>query len=237
MMTNIKIKRSNMFFFLKRLGQTIWYTVVWLRDTFSIIPGLWKVFKLSAPRVTFFGGAKLKLENPYAKAATELALLLVNSNFSIITGGGAGIMEAAARGARIKNKKRTTNLGIGVSKLEEGAIPQAHGSFVRVKNFVLRKWLMMQFSAAYIVFPGGVGTYDELAEILTLMDTGMLRRYPIILYGREYWGKLEVWVNDGLMRGYIHPHVKDFFVIADNVESAYQHICKSCSRRGFKMKL
>ena len=225
-----------MFFFFKRLVQTFWYTLVWLHDTLSIVPGLWKVFRLQAPRVTFFGGAKLKLESPYAKAATELAALLVRHNMSIITGGGAGIMEAAARGARLRNQRRVTNLGIGVSKLEEGAIPQAHGSFVRVKNFVLRKWLMMQFSSAYIVFPGGVGTYDELAEILTLMDTGMLQRYPIILYGREYWEKLEVWVNDGLNRGYIHPHVKDFFIIADNIESAYQHICKSCSRRGFKMK-
>jgi len=225
-----------MIFWVKRLGLTIWYMMVWLYDSFSIIFGLWKVFRLTPPRVTFFGGAKLKLDSPYARAAEELAAILVQHDISIITGGGAGIMEAAARGAQTRDKSIVTNLGIGVAYLEEGSTPPEHGSFVRVNNFVMRKWLMMNFSVAYIVFPGGVGTYDELAEILTLMDTGMLRRYPIILYGREYWEKLGVWIDDGLNRGFIHPHVKEFFVIADNVTSAYKHICVSCLKQGVSLK-
>lgn len=228
-----------MLFWIKRLGQTTFYIFVWLIDSLSLIPGLWHVFKLKAPRVTFFGGARLKLDHPYAQAAEQLAALLVQHNISIITGGGAGIMEAAAIGAqkfRKDGKTMVNNLGIGVSGLEEGSIPAAHGSFVRIKDFVMRKWLMIHFSSAYIVFPGGVGTYDELAEMLTLMDTGKLRNSPIILYGSEYWKKLAVWVDDGLSRGFIHPHVKKFFTMADDVQTAYEFICKSCLCDGFTIE-
>jgi len=225
-----------MFYWLKRLGQTIWYTLLWLSDSFSIIPGLWHVFRLRAPRVTFFGGAMLKLDNPYTQAARELAALLVHHNVSIITGGGGGIMEAAAIGAKEgKEGAHVNSLGIGVSGLEEGEVPAAHGFFVRVKKFVMRKWLMINFSSAYIVFPGGVGTYDELAEILTLMDAGKLRKHPMILYGKEYWDSLEAWAQDGIERGFINPHIKEFFIVTNDVQRAFELICKSCESNGFKI--
>ncbi|HBR70778.1 TPA: TIGR00730 family Rossman fold protein [Candidatus Dependentiae bacterium] len=227
-----------MFFLLKRIGNTFFYTLIWIIDSFSIIAGLWHVFRLRPPRVTFFGGAKLKLDDPYAKAAEALASILVQHDISIITGGGGGIMEAAAIGAqkiRKDGKSMINNLGISVSGLEEGATPLIYSSFVRIKDFVMRKWLMIHFSSAYIIFPGGVGTYDELAEILTLMDTGKLKGNPIVLYGKEYWKKLEVWVDDGLQRGFIHPHVKEFFIIADDVQTAFSFICNSCACDGYKI--
>jgi len=226
-----------MFLWLNRLWQTVWQTMCWLFESLSLVPGFWNVFKLRPPRVTFFGGAKLSLDDPYAEAARKLAALLVANNISIITGGGAGIMEAAAIGAKeAKLDARVNNLGIGLDGLEEGAIPEVHGSFIRVKKFVMRKWLMINFSSAHIVFPGGVGTYDELAEILMLMDTGKLKRSPMILYGKDYWDKLAAWIDDGLKRGFINPNVEEFFVIADNVSQAFDLICEVCETRGFKIE-
>ena len=225
-----------MFFTLNRFGKTLWHFLVWIKLSLPMINGLWHIFGLRSPRVTFFGGAKLHLASPYAQAATQLAALLAYHGISIITGGGAGIMEAAAIGAKKGamdggNGKNfvTNNLGIGVKGLEEGRIPSACSSFVRVTNFVMRKWLMTHFSSAFIVFPGGVGTYDELSEILTLMDTGKLGKHPMILYGKEYWTSFSEWVDDALRRGFVHPHIKEFFVIVDDIQTAYELICTNCA--------
>ena len=226
-----------MLYIFKRLGLTFWHTFIWMIESLTIVPGLWKVFELKAPRVTFFGGAKLKLSGRYAQAAKELASLLIHDDVSIITGGGSGIMEAAEMGAKEAKEKHKrsmiSSLGLSVSGLGEGHRSEVYDSFVCVKSFAMRKWLMINFSVAYVVFPGGVGTYDELAQVLTLMATGKLRKSPIILFGEEYWSNLEAWVNEGVERGFIDEHVKDFFVIVNNVQTAFNFICKSCTSHGF----
>jgi uncharacterized protein (TIGR00730 family) len=221
-----------MFYLCYRLAMTVWYTLVWMFEGLTVFPGLWKVFELRAPRVTFFGGAKVKISGHYAKSAKELARMLTHHDVSIITGGGGGVMEAAALGAQVESERRhhtmINNLGLSVTGLDEGYDPKSYTSFVRVKNFAMRKWLMINFSSAFVVFPGGVGTYDELAELLTLMDTGMLRRNPIVLFGKEYWQQLTVWVDEGIELGFIAANVKDFFIVVDDIQSAFDVLCVQC---------
>lgn len=208
-----------------RLGNTLKYSFHWVAQGIYTIPHLWRLFALTAPRITFFGGGRISLDDPYAKSARMLANLCVQNGMSIITGAGSGIMQAAGLGAQDAMPDCSKHLGIGLVDLKELLPAVYEKAFIRVQWLTERKWLMTKFSATYIFFPGGVGTQNELAEVLTLTDMNMFARKPIILFGEDYWQPLIDWMrSSGLKYGFITQPVLNIIVTVNDVESAFKVI-------------
>jgi hypothetical protein len=142
--------------------------------------------------VSIFGSARTKPEDPHYTAAVETARLLGQAGIPVITGGGPGIMEAANRGAL-----EGGGLSIGCNielPFEQGSNPYLTRS-LNFKFFFVRKTMFVKYATAFIVFPGGYGTLDELFEALTLIQTGKVKDFPVILFGKEYWKGLGEWLS------------------------------------------
>jgi uncharacterized protein (TIGR00730 family) len=143
--------------------------------------------------VTIFGSARTGVDDPYYSKATETARLLAEAGICVITGGGPGIMEAANRGA-IEGEGLSIGCNIELP-FEQGS----NGFLTRSLNFkffFVRKTMFVKYSTAFIVFPGGYGTLDELFEALTLIQTGKVKDFPVILFGKEYWSGLVEWLTN-----------------------------------------
>ena len=141
--------------------------------------------------VTIFGSARTQPDDQYYQKAVETARLLAQAGIPVLTGGGPGIMEAANRGA-----KEAGGLSIGCNielPFEQGSNPYLNRS-LNFKFFFVRKTMFVKYATAFIVFPGGYGTLDELFEALTLIQTGKVKHFPVILFGRAYWGGLVEWL-------------------------------------------
>jgi len=198
------------------------------RVQFQLLYGAWRVFGLPEPRVSIFGSARVPLDNPYAQKASKLAQRLVENNISVLTGGGPGIMEAATCGAEHNGKGHGKSLGIGVRGLREPKNKCLEG-YIELNYFFARKWLLSHYSQAFIVFPGGFGTLDELTEALTLMQTKKLSRAPIILIGVEYWDDFMVWVKkEALEHGLIAKEDLDLFTLTDDLDEAFCIVRDKC---------
>ena len=142
--------------------------------------------------VTIFGSARTQPDDPHYQKAVETAKLLAKARIPVITGGGPGIMEAANRGAL-----EGGGLSIGCNielPFEQGSNPYLTRS-LNFKFFFVRKMMFVKYATAFIVFPGGYGTLDELFEALTLIQTGKVKHFPVILFGREYWSGLVEWLT------------------------------------------
>ena len=142
--------------------------------------------------VTIFGSARTAPEDPHYKAAQEVARLLAEAGFAIITGAGPGIMEAANKGARLAGGR---SIGCNIElPFEQGANPYVD-TLVKFRYFFVRKTMFIKYSVAFIIFPGGFGTLDELFEAITLIQTGKIYQFPVILFGRHYWAGLLRWLQ------------------------------------------
>jgi uncharacterized protein (TIGR00730 family) len=155
---------------------------------------VWGFDNLSDVRdgVSIFGSARTPASDPSYKAAVETARLLAKAGIPVITGGGPGIMEAANKGA-----KEAGGLSIGCNielPFEQGSNGYLSRS-LNFKFFFVRKTMFVKYATAFIVFPGGYGTLDELFEALTLIQTGKVRNFPVILFGKEYWSGLVEWLT------------------------------------------
>ena len=148
--------------------------------------------------VTIFGSARTGPDDPQYEAARETARLLAQQGFSIITGAGPGIMEAANRGAKDGGGH---SVGCNIElPFEQGANPYVD-TLVNFRYFFVRKTMFIKYSNAFIIFPGGFGTLDELFEALTLIQTGKIYQFPVILFGRHYWAGLVRWITSRLAGG------------------------------------
>ncbi|MFA6078667.1 MAG: TIGR00730 family Rossman fold protein [Candidatus Omnitrophota bacterium] len=163
--------------------------------------------------ISIFGSARTKPGNKYYKLATDTAYYLAKHNYSIITGAGAGIMEAANKGAK---KAKGDSIGLNI------LIPtmQKPNKFVtrllEFKYFFCRKVMFVKYARAFIVFPGGFGTLDELFEAITLVQTRRTSQFPVVLVGRDYWKGLIHWMNTTLMdNGTIDREDMKLFTVAD----------------------
>jgi uncharacterized protein (TIGR00730 family) len=148
------------------------------------------------PCVTIFGSARVRPDDPIYKKTETLAALFVKNNFSVITGGGGGVMEAANKGAA---EAGGTSIGLNIIlPFEQKPNPFAN---VRLdfKYFFIRKVMFIKYAAAYIIMPGGFGTMDELFEAVTLIQTKRIRPFPLILVGSDYWTGLVDWIRDNLL--------------------------------------
>jgi uncharacterized protein (TIGR00730 family) len=202
--------------------------VYWLWRGLLLLPGLWRVFRLAEPRITFFGGAKVKLTDRWALDARALAKKCVEHNITLITGGGPGVMEAAVLGAKDAQPRKCNCLGISLTGISESR-PAAYESFVKVRLLIERKWLMINFSCTCVVFPGGVGTFNEFAEVLELIDLELIHRTPFILYGKDYWQPVLTWVKDvGVAERLIVRDLLNYIILVDDVETAFAWIKRAC---------
>jgi len=210
--------------FLQRVWfsiQTIW---VLIKLDFELVSGIWKISRMKGPIVSIFGGSRLNLSDPYAQMASKLAQIFVQNGISVMTGGGPGIMEAASCGAIAIGKKGVVSLGIGVTELGEGRNPCVQ-EYLELDNFAARKWLLTHYSVGFIIFPGGFGTLDELAEVLTLVQIKRLPRVPIILIGKEYWHFFMHWLtSEAMSHGLISVENFRLFSVTDNLDEAFKLI-------------
>ena len=172
--------------------------------------------------VTIFGSARIGPEDPHYDAAMETARLLAQAGFAIITGAGPGIMEAANKGARLGGGR---SIGCNIElPFEQGANPYVD-TLVNFRYFFVRKTMFIKYSVAFIIFPGGFGTLDELFEALTLIQTGKIYRFPVILFGRYYWAGLLRWLQARVLsEGKISEGDLDLMLVTDDPAEAVQAI-------------
>jgi hypothetical protein len=184
------------------------------------------------PAVSMFGSARTEPGHPYYQKAEKIARLLSDAGFSVISGGGPGLMEAANRGA-FAGKSPAIGLNILLPH-ERGGNDFQDVSF-DFRYFFARKMMFVRFASAYVVLPGGFGTLDELSECLTLVQTGKSRRIPIILVGGDFWRGLVDWVRDKLAgEGMIAGKDLDLMQIIEEPEAIVEAIFNFYENRGFQ---
>lgn len=193
----------------------------------SLIYGVWKIAELQKPIVTIFGGSHMKQEDYFAQQAKALGTLLVDNNMSLITGGGPGIMEAANCGANSSSLRPQgiRSIGIAVQGLKDQPNNCADTTIV-VEQFAVRKWLLIHYAAAFVVFPGGFGTLDELFEVITLIETNFLEQTPVILFGSSYWKPIIEWQETAQSMGLILQHERKLLFVTDDIQEACTFIKK-----------
>ena len=198
----------------------------------------WEIFKIMGefvegfetmsrigPCVSIFGSARTKPENKYYKIAEEVAYLLTQQKFGVITGGGPGIMEAGNKGAQ-RGGGKSVGLNI-VLPFEQEANPYIdNDKIINFDYFFVRKVMFIKYAQGFIVLPGGYGTLDEMFEALTLIQTEKSGKFPVILIGRDFWSGLIDWIKNTLLEKEhnISPEDLDLIKIVDSAEEAVNHI-------------
>lgn len=179
--------------------------------------------QLDVPCVSVFGSARTKPDDEWYLEAEKVGQLLVQKGFGVITGGGPGIMEAANKGAY--EEEGGTSIGIGIELPFEASMNPYIHSGVENRYFFTRKVMFLKYSQGFIIFPGGMGTLDELFEALTLAQTGHNVKYPIVLVGKSYWTGLIEWMKSTLLtNGNISENDFDLFRLVDTAEEAVEKI-------------
>jgi len=191
----------------------------------------WRIFRIMAefvdsfeilsrtgPAVTIFGSARTPINNPYYKASMMLARELAKHNLAVITGGGPGIMEAANRGAA---RARGKSVGLNIELPNEQSGNRYANVPIHFHYFFSRKVCFVKYSIAFVFMPGGFGTLDELFEVLTLVQTQRIPRFPLVLFGRKHWQGLLDWLAATLGKGrFISPGDMDLLTLTDDPEEA-----------------
>jgi uncharacterized protein (TIGR00730 family) len=154
-------------------------------------------FEATQPCVTVFGSSRFAEDHPYYQRAREIGAALAKAGYAVMTGGGSGIMEAANRGA-----KEGGGLSLGCNiQLPREQVPNKYlDRFIQFEHFFARKVMLVKFSCAFVVMPGGFGTLDETFEIATLMQTNKLGHFPLIAVGREFWDQFDVFVREAMVK-------------------------------------
>ena len=173
------------------------------------------------PCVTVFGSARFNEGNPYYKKAEEVGKALTELGFAVMTGGGPGIMEAANKGAYLNN-----GYSIGCNIIlpkEQEPNPYLH-KWVNIPYFFVRKFILLKYSYAFVVMPGGVGTLDELFESLTLIQTKMIHHFPVVLFGKEYHKELYEHIQVMAENESIDKEDMDLLFVTDSVDEMVEHL-------------
>jgi len=205
----------------------------------------WKVFQIMSefvngfeklsgisPSVSIFGSARTAEDNPYYIKTEETARLLSDAGFSVVSGGGPGIMEAANKGAYAG---KSPSIGLNIELPNEQSGNNYQDIRLSFKHFFARKVMFVKYASAYVVFPGGFGTLDELAEILTLVQTGKSRKIPIILVESEFWSGLLDWFKKTLVEaGTISPDDMNLIQVIDDPQEVVNAIFAHYQSRGFE---
>lgn len=185
------------------------------------------------PMVTVFGSSRVDPNSELYKKVFNFTGELAKHKISVLTGGGPGIMDAANCGAyqeRDHHDSMLNTLGIGVNGVDQSFNSKC-ANVISVDTFFLRKWMLVRYSLAIVVFPGGLGTLDELFDVLNYMKHKRIPPIPLILYDVKYWQPIFDWLkNSSLAEGYIDPEYLDFFELTDDLQEASMRIIDLCER-------
>ena len=201
-----------------------------LRIQGEIVEGFDALSKLP-PSVSIFGSARLGPESPYYKQGRELSRLLSEAGLGVISGGGPGLMEAANQGAFEVNG---TSVGCSI-QLPKEPIPNPYQTIaLRFRYFFVRKLMFIKYSVAFVILPGGYGTFDELFEALTLVQTDKIDHFPVILFGSSYWQGMVDWLSQSpLSTGTIDQNDLALFKVTDSPQEAVNIIIDNCRRNNW----
>ncbi|MFB3785815.1 MAG: TIGR00730 family Rossman fold protein [bacterium] len=214
----------------------------WNRNQYVVdalgVHDIWRVFRIMAEftesfetlsqlknAVSIFGSARTPEGHPQYEMARGLGRRIAQEGLPVITGGGPGVMEAANRGAYEAN-------GISVGMNIQLPMEQKPNPYITLglsfRYFFIRKVMLVKYSIAFVIFPGGFGTLDELFESLTLIQTHRIRSFPVVLFGTEYWGGLVDWLKSKVQaEGNISPRDLDLFTLTDSIDETLEIIKKS----------
>ncbi len=168
------------------------------------------------PAITVFGSARIGEDHPWYKAAVETGRKLVEAGFAVITGGGPGIMEAANRGA---HEAGGVSVGANIELPHEQGMNTYVNLPLNFRYFFVRKTMFVKYAEGFVIFPGGFGTLDELFEALTLIQTGKLGNFPVVLYDSAFWNDIVRWIREQLLlEGLISDHDLDLLKVTDDVD-------------------
>ena len=172
--------------------------------------------------ISIFGSARTKPDHPMYQAGIDLARGLVERGYAVITGGGPGVMEAANKGA---HDAGGTSVGLGIELPFEASMNEYVNLGINFRYFFARKVMFLKYAQGFIVLPGGLGTFDELFEALTLAQTGKVTHFPVVLFGTEYWGGLLDWMRSQVLdQGYINQADLDSLFVTDDLTAALDHV-------------
>lgn len=189
--------------------------------------------KQITPAVSIFGSARTAPDHPYYQLTEEIARHLSDAGFSVISGGGPGIMEAANKGAF---PGKSPSIGLNIELPHEQHTNPYQDVSQNFKHFFMRKVMFVKYASAYVVMPGGFGTLDELLEAMTLIQTGKSRKIPIILVCSAFWGGLVDWFRNTLIaEGMIAAEDMNLIQLIDEPNEVVQAIFKHYESRGFEM--
>lgn len=215
----------------------IWFSikVFWqvFRAAAQMICGAWRMSRLPRPIVTIFGGHLIKANSAYARQAHVLAHKLIAQDISVITGGGPGIMEAASCGAthELQKHMQARSIGIVIEGLSEKQAQACVQDYFVMTNLYARKWLMTEYSVAFAVFPGGFGTLNELAEVVTLIQIKRLPGVPVVLIDKTYWKTFMAWLHEtALQEGLISQDDMQLIRVTDDLDEALTLLKERCER-------
>ncbi len=199
----------------------------------EFVEGFEKMPKIG-PCISIFGSARTKPDDIYYEKAERMATKLVQEGYGVITGGGPGIMEAANKGAQEAGGK---SVGLNISLPHE----QKPNEYIDIDKsldynfFFVRKVMFVKYAQAFIIFPGGLGTMDELFEVLTLVQTDKINKIPIILYGSDFWGGLKMWIIQTMKENkYISEGDENLLEIVDSTDEAMVIIKKFYSKESLR---
>jgi uncharacterized protein (TIGR00730 family) len=205
-------------------GPTDWvHTDPWrvMRIQSEFVEGFGMLAELG-PAISVFGSARTKVKDPMYAAAERLGRALVEAGYAVITGGGPGVMEAANRGA---TEAGGLSVGLGIELPFEQGINDWVDMGIDFRYFFARKTMFVKYAQAFVVLPGGFGTMDELFEALTLVQTGKVTRFPVVLMGTAYWQGLLDWLRGTMTaEGKIGPADLDLMFVSDDVDEVVRHI-------------
>ena len=198
----------------------------------------WRIFKILSefvegfeklarigPCVSIFGSARTTPDNPFFKLAEEIAFQLTQRGYGVITGGGPGIMEAANMGAK-RGKGKSVGINIDLPFEQEANLFIDADKLITFDHFFVRKVMFMKYAQGFIVLPGGFGTFDELFEAITLIQTEKIGKFPIVLVGKSYWKGLVDWIKDVMLAEECNISIDDLdlFKIVDTAEDTVEYI-------------
>ncbi|MCP5151406.1 MAG: TIGR00730 family Rossman fold protein [Ectothiorhodospiraceae bacterium] len=214
-------------------------------DEAALVRESWKVFQIMAefvegferlssirPSVSIFGSARTPPDHPYYRLAETIARQLSDAGFAVVSGGGPGIMEAANKGAFAG---KSASVGLNITLPHEQLANEYQDVSLNFRHFFTRKVMFVKYASAYVVLPGGFGTLDELAEILTLVQTGKSQRIPIILVHAPFWRGLLDWIRATMVaERTIAPEDLDLIQVVDRPEEVVDAIFSHYESRGFE---
>jgi len=210
-------------------GPSDWvHTDPWrvLRIQAEFVEGFGALAELG-PAIGVFGSARTKPEDPYYAKAEELGRRLADAGFAVITGGGPGTMEAANKGA---SESGGASVGLGIELPFESGLNEWVDVGVNFRYFFARKTMFVKYSLGFVALPGGLGTFDELFEALTLVQTQKVTSFPVVLIGSDYWSGLLDWLRDTVLAdGKISEADLDMLAVTDDVDEAVALMVKGVS--------